>query len=100
MINTVFNETILSCLQETNILLDRQAPKTTFITRTKEISAIPPYELTEFLKENGIPEDCHFHYFENTYMGEITVCWEEYVEANVESIKDYKTKRFSKVLYR
>ena len=95
----MFDEVILSCLQETNDLLDRQAPKTKSVTRTKDISNIAPYELSEFLKENKIPEDCHFNYFDDTYIGEVTVCWKEYVESNTEEVEDYKTMRFSQVLY-
>lgn len=85
-------EFIRTTLEKTMELSERQVPKTKHITKSKYVSIDTPSEFPQFIKDNNIPEDCHFYAEDNN----IYLAWNEVVETTQQDKQEALKSAFNR----
>lgn len=86
-------EVLKQALLDAFVLLQRQVPNYTRLSKCKSIDGLSPAELPNFMKVNDIPDDATFSTSWDSN-DEACLCWDAQVPMTDKQILDYKRTKF------
>lgn len=95
-------EFIIKALAEAMVKLDKQTPSIKKVPRSISIIDVNPLELTQFMKDNDVPDDAHFDGRDNGYdaFDDILLTWTIEVPTTDDDKLKYRKKRFTDIAWR